>query len=430
VTAASSRALTDRQGLEEAAPLRRAGIASLEPGSRRIGTVLRWTVAAALLVAAFAADHLTGSEVSSSLYYVVAIVYAAWFLGRLAGLGMALLCALAWLAAYALAGRPFSHPAILLWNLFAEVSIYAAMALTMGFLRDHVAKVRALADRLSDADRLLDREALAVGRLQRELLPDALPRIPGYEWSVHYETCTRAGGDYYDFTALAGGRIGILIADASGHGAPAAVLMAMTRALLHMVTERAPTPDRVVTRLNREMGRLLPPGWFVTACYAILDPPSGSLEYSLAGHAPPVVMRARTGSLERLPASGGPLLGPFPDAAYESARTRLEPGDALILYTDGLPETEDVEGRLLGEDAVLAALESAPSLKPAAIRARMLDCVTRHRAGAAATDDLTVLILGREARAPTGDPGGPPRPPEDATARRIPRRAAVGSRGR
>jgi serine phosphatase RsbU (regulator of sigma subunit) len=396
VTVASSRAPAVPQGPEEAAPSRRAVIAFLEPASGRIGTLLRWTVAAALVLAAFAADHLTGSEVSSSLYYVIAIAYAAWFLGRLAGLGVAVLCALAWFEAYALSGRPFSQPAILLWNLFAEISIYAAMALAMSFLRSHVAKVRALAHRLLDANRLLEREALAVGRLQRDLLPGALPRIPGYEWSVHYETCTRAGGDYYDFTARADGRIGILIADASGHGAPAAVLMAMTRTLLHTVAEHSPTPDCVLNRLNREMGRLLPAGWFVTACYAILDPPSGSLEYSLAGHAPPIVMRASTGSPERLPASGGPLLGPFPEVAYVSARARLEPGDALILYTDGLTEAEDIEGRLLGEDAVRIALESAPSLWPDAIRARVLDCVTRHRAGASASDDLTVLILGRE----------------------------------
>ena len=363
----------------------------------RNGTVLRWTVAAALLVGAFTADHLTGSEVSSSLYYVIAIAYAAWFLGRLAGLGLAALCTLAWLVAYELAGRPFSQPAILAWNLLAELSIYAAMALALGFLRDHVGKVRALADRLSEANRQLDREALAVGRLQRELLPVACPRIPGYEWSVHYETCTRAGGDYYDFTALADGRIGILVADASGHGAAAAVLMAMTRTLLHAVAEQAPAPDRVLARLNREMGRLLPAGWFVTACYAVLDPPTGSLEYSLAGHAPPVVMRARTGSPEDLPAAGGPLLGPFPGVTYASARTRLEPGDALVLYTDGLTEAEDAEGRLLGEEAVRSALGSVPGLEPGAILARMLDRVARHRAGAAASDDLTLLILGREA---------------------------------
>ncbi len=397
MTVASARPRADPPGPEQAAPSPRPRAPFLEPDSRRIGALLRWIVAAALLLAAFAADHLTGSEVSSSLYYVIAIAYAAWFLGRAAGLGMAVLCALAWLEAYTLAGRPFSHLAILLWNLFAEVSIYAAIALASSFLRDHVTRVRALADHLADANRLLDREALAVGRLQRELLPCSLPRIPGYEWSVHYETCTRAGGDYYDFTVLPGGRIGILIADASGHGAAAAVLMAMTRTLLHTVTESSPTPEHVLGRLNREMGRLLPSGWFVTACFAILDPSSGSLEYSLAGHAAPVVIRAHTGPPECLPAAGGPLLGPFPGARYDSARTRLEPGDALILYTDGLTEAEDAGGRLLGEDAVRTALGSAPGLEPDAIRARVLDCVGRHRAGVAASDDLTLLILGRKA---------------------------------
>ena len=397
LTAASSRPPAERRGPQEAASWPRASVAVQEHGSSKIGRVLRWTVAAALLVTAFAADRLTGNEVSSSLYYVIGVAYAAWFLGRLPGLGMAVLCVFAWLGAYELVGRPFSHPLVLLWNLFVEISIYASIALTFSFLREDAEKIRSLADRLADANHLLDREALAVGRLQRELLPDALPRIPGYEWSVHYETCTRAGGDYYDFTLLAGGRVGILIADASGHGAPAAVVMAMTRTLLHTATEPFPGPDRVMARLNREMGRLLPDGWFVTACFAVLDPPSGMLEYSLAGHAPPIVIRARTGSPEVLPAAGGPLLGPFPEVTYEAGRTCLEPGDALVLYTDGLTEAEDIDRRLLGEDAVRAACGSAPSLKPDAIRARMLDCVTRHRAGVAASDDLTVLILGREA---------------------------------
>jgi serine phosphatase RsbU (regulator of sigma subunit) len=396
VTAGSSRAAARGQGTGPAAPPPPAAGAR-ELGSSRIGATLRWSVAAALLVAAFSADRLTGSEVSSSLYYVIAIAYAAWFLGRLAGLGMALLCTLAWLWAYELVGQSFSHPLVLLWNLFAELSIYAAIALTFNFLHDDAAKIRGLVDRLADANHLLNREALAVGHLQRDLLPAAVPAIPGYEWSVHYETCTRAGGDYYDFTRLADGRVGILIADASGHGAPAAVVMAMTRTLLHTTPEPFPTPDRLLARLNREMGRLLPDSWFVTACFAVLDPSSGALEYSLAGHSPPIVLRARTGSPECLKAAGGPLLGPFPEVAYGSARTRLEPGDALILCTDGLTEAEDGEGRLLGEAAVRAALESAPDLDPDAILARMLGCVTRHRAGAAASDDLTVLILGRKA---------------------------------
>jgi phosphoserine phosphatase RsbU/P len=361
------------------------------------GTVIRWTGAFALLTAAFVADVATGGEVSSSLDYVIAVAYAAWFLGRAEGIGMAVLSALAWLAAYFVVGRPFSQTAVLLWNVSAEVAIYSAMAVLLGSLREHVVRVRALADRLAEANHLLDREAQAVGRLQRELLPAAPPSIPGYAWAVHYETSTRAGGDYYDFVTRPDGHVGVLIADASGHGAPAAVLMAMTRTLLHAVAASAPTPAAVLARLNRQLGRLLPAGWFVTACYAILDPGSGALVYSLAGHDPPFVLRARDRSLEPMPPRGGPMLGPWSEATFESGETRLGPGDALVLHTDGLTEAADPAGRLLGLPAVLAAVASVPDLRPETIRTRVLELVTSHRAGAAVSDDLTLMVLGREA---------------------------------
>lgn len=359
-------------------------------------TVLRWAGALALLGGAFVLDVATGGEVSSSLDYVIAIAYAAWFLGRVPGLAMAAASALAWLAAYTLVGQPFSRTAVLLWNLGAELAIYSTMAVLLGSLREHVTRVHALADRLGEANRQLDHEARAVGRLQRELLPDAPPRIPGYTWAVHYETSTRAGGDYYDFITHQDGRVGILIADASGHGAPAAVLMAMTRTLLHVAAAGAPTPPAVLTSLNRELGRLLPAGWFVTAGYAILDPDSGTLTYSLAGHEPPFVLRARDRSLERLPLHGGPLLGPWPEAAFGSGETRLDPGDALILYTDGLPEAAGPTGQLLGFPELRATLESVPDLRPETIRAAAVDLANAHRAGAAISDDLTLMVLGRE----------------------------------
>lgn len=365
------------------------------PGARD-GGVLHRTAALALLAAAFAVDVVTGGEVSASLVYVVAVAYAAWFLGRVPGISMALLSALAWLAAHVAVGPPYSRTAVLLWNLGAEIAIYSAMALLLGSLREHVVRIRALADRLAEANDLLDREAQAVGRLQRELLPPAPPSTPGYEWALHYETSTRAGGDYYDFFARSDGRVGLLIADASGHGTPAAVLMAMTRSLLHAVAADEPTPAAVLTRLNRELGRLLPAGWFVTACYAVLDPADGTLAYSLAGHDPPLVLRARDRSLETVPLSGGPLLGPWPQAAYESGRTRLEPGDALFLYTDGLTEAMGPAGELLGLPEVRAALASLPDLRPGTIRDRVLDRVARHRDGAAVSDDLTLVVLGRE----------------------------------
>jgi sigma-B regulation protein RsbU (phosphoserine phosphatase) len=354
-----------------------------------------WVIAGALLVAAFLTDYWTGEEVSSSLYYVVAVSYTAWFLGRGPGLAMALLGSCSWFTAYVLVGHPFSSTAILVWNLIAESTIYTAAAWTLGSLRSSFRNAHALATRLRITNLALDRETQAVGRLQREMLPGQPPDLPGYEWSLHYETSTRAGGDYYDFVALPEGRVGILIADASGHGAAAAVLMAVTRALFHQAAGEALPPDRLLADLSRSLGQLLPPGWFVTAGYAILDPASGSLHYSLAGHDPPLLLRSGARRVERLPVRGGPLLGPFAQLPFASSCIELAPGDRLIMHTDGLTEAEDPEGHLLGEQAVQETLAFAIDLEPDAIRARLLERVARHRAGRPAGDDLTLLILSR-----------------------------------
>jgi serine phosphatase RsbU (regulator of sigma subunit) len=368
-----------------------------ESAASKSATARRWAIAVTLLAAAVLTDYLTGEEVTSSLYYVVVVSYTTWFLGRRAGLAMAALSGLAWLGVYFLVGHPFSKTIVLVWNLAAESAIYTTFALVLGTVGDAFRRARALAERLRVTNQALDREIQAVGRLQRELLPAEMPRIPGYEWSVHYETSTRAGGDYYDFVTLPEGRVGILIADASGHGAPAAVLMAMARSLFHEVAAQNCGPERVMSEMERRLAALMPTGWFVTACYIVLEPASGAFEYSLAGHDPPWVLRAGAGAVERLPVSGGPLLGPFTEIGYGASRSRLDPGDVLVLSTDGLSEAQDREGHLLGDDAVRATLASSGALEADAVRDRVLERVAQHRGGAVASDDMTLLILGRAA---------------------------------
>jgi len=254
---------------------------------------------------------------------------------------------------------------------------------------------RLLAARLDRVNRALDRETHAVGELQRELLPPVPPAIHGYQWEQHYATSTRAGGDYYDFFSVPDGRIGIVVADASGHGAPAAVLMAMTRVLLHAASDALCPPDRVLARLAAQLARTLPEGWFVTACYGVLDPASGDLEYALAGHDPPFMIRAASRTLERLPIRGGPPLGLLPHLPCESGSTRLEPGDTLVLYTDGLTEAMSPTGELFGAERVRAALEEARCLALRDVREHLLARLDAHRAGAPLSDDLTVLLLRR-----------------------------------
>src|SRR5215831_17599805 len=152
------------------------------PGRRRMNRGVRYAVALLLLVTAFQVDLMTGNEVSSSLFYVVPVAFAAWFLGSTPGLLFAVASAAAWLAAQRLIGVTFSKPSILYWNVTAEGAIYLVTAWVVS---------RVNIDRV-----LLERESLAVGRLQRELLPQALAAMPGYAWESHYVTSTRAGGDY------------------------------------------------------------------------------------------------------------------------------------------------------------------------------------------------------------------------------------------
>jgi serine phosphatase RsbU (regulator of sigma subunit) len=356
---------------------------------------LRPVLVTALLAAAFALDVMSGNEVSASLFYIVAIVAGAWTLGRTGGLVAAGVSALAWVAAYRLAGAPFSRPAILYWNLTAELVVYLGTALAVSQVRAGLERQRLLLARLDHSRRLLEREMHAVGELQRELLPQRAPALPGHEWAIHYETSSRAGGDYYDFFEIGDGRTGVLLADASGHGAPAAVLMAMTRVLLHAATEPLGMPASVLAWLASRIAHELPERWFVTACYLVLDPSTGHFQYALAGHDPPLIVRARERRVERLPLAGGPPLGPFPTFRYEGAAGRLEPGDTLVLYTDGLTETIGPGQELFGASRIEEVLTRATHESVEWMRERMLTRVEAHRSGLAPSDDLTLILLRR-----------------------------------
>src|SRR5215831_10535582 len=356
---------------------------------------LRPVLVAALLAAAFVLDVMSGNEVSASLFYIVAIVAGAWTLERTGGLVAAGVSALAWIVAYRLAGAPFSRPAILYWNLTAELAVYLGTALAVAQVRAGLERQRLLLGRLDHSRRLLEHEMRVVGELQRELLPQRAPALPGHEWAIHYETSSRAGGDYSDFFEVGDGRIGVLLADASGHGAPAAVLMAMTRVLLHATTEPLGVPATVLAWLASRLAHELPDRWFVTACYLVLDPLTGQFEYALAGHDPPKIVRARERRVEHLPLAGGPPLGPFPTFRYEGAAGGLEPGDTLVLHTDGLTEAFGPGQELFGPSRIDEVLAGAAGESVDGMRERMLTRVEAHRSGLAPSDDLTLILLRR-----------------------------------
>ncbi len=208
----------------------------------------------------------------------------------------------------------------------------------------------------------LDRELKVVGTIQRSLLPETMPSIPGFDVAADYETSSRAGGDYYDFFPLENGRWGLFIADVSGHGTPAAVLMAVTHAIAHAEPGVQTPAGSLLAYLNDRLTRAYTrDGTFVTAFYAILDPQAKTLTYARAGHNPPRL--ARGGGVMSLDEVGGLPLGLVEEQSFEEATVSLETGDLLVLYTDGIteamPATPEAEvfgvGRL---DSLLAGCHS------------------------------------------------------------------------
>ena len=194
-----------------------------------------------------------------------------------------------------------------------------------------------LRNQLESALAALDRELLAVGDIQRSLLPQNLPDIPGLAIAAHYLTSARAGGDYYDFFPLDGGAWGLFIADVAGHGTPAAVLMAITHAIAHAQPGVHTPPPHLLKFLNDHLVRSYTrSGMFVTAFYAVFDPATRTLTYATAGHNPPRLLRNQ--QIIPLDTHAALPLGIETGQTYDQATITLKTGDLLLLYTDGITE--------------------------------------------------------------------------------------------
>ena len=243
---------------------------------------------------------------------------------------------------------------------------------------------------------------LAIGRrIQRSLLPRSFPEVDGWTFAAHYEPAREIGGDLYDVFRLRGdaGRIGILIADVTGKGIPAALLMADVRALLHAAADNADGPADALGRVNRILVDERATSLFVTAALIAIDVETGAARYASAGHEAPLLVRA-DGRIERVDAAG-PILGAFGDASFAEERTVIAPGDALLFYTDGLTEARDPGRRFYGEEPVLATLGAVSGRSAAAIRDALVADVLAFRGAAEPFDDLTLLVAERR---PSGAP--------------------------
>jgi sigma-B regulation protein RsbU (phosphoserine phosphatase) len=253
--------------------------------------------------------------------------------------------------------------------------------------------------------RRLEEQLEVARRIQRMLLPRDLPELPGHVLAGENLPSSAVGGDWFDFVPRDDGRWAVVIADVSGNGIPAGLIMAGFRAELRAALRRTDDPREAFAEVNRILCGELDPDYFVTAFLGIYDPRSGSLRYASAGHEPALLVRSG-GGFERL-MEGGLLLGVFCEATYDQAMVHLAPGDRLLLYTDGLSDAIDPWGGPLGEDGVLRLLAEADeaALDPADVPGWMLRRAEDEAAELPEeADDRTLVVLRRELRAP--DPSG------------------------
>ncbi len=251
-----------------------------------------------------------------------------------------------------------------------------------------------LRDELKRAYEQLEREMRVVADIQRSLLPQALPAIPGLELGAHYQTSRWAGGDYYDFFPLPGGRWGLLIADVSGHGTPAAVMMAITHSLAHGLPGDPEPPGRLLGHVNRQLCQRYSAGsneGFVTAFYGIYDPADRILSYARAGHNPPRLRRCGSSAVIALDEIGGPPLGLFDAVEYGEATIALRPDDTLAFYTDGITEAADPRGGQFGTGRLDEILGRCDLDAPGIVRA-VIDAVDAFTDGQPPEDDRTLLV--------------------------------------
>ncbi len=269
-------------------------------------------------------------------------------------------------------------------------------------LWDVAAGFNRMADGLERGRRLeLERERLEsemalARRIQARLLPAQPPRVAGADIAGLSEPARAIGGDYYDHIALADGRVALVIADVSGKGVPAALLMSAFRASLMSQLDDTSDPAVVMARVNRFLHRSVDPGKFVTAFLGVLDPASGRFEYCNAGHNPPFVV-TRAGEVTTLE-TGGLLLGMLEASRYELGALELVPGATLALFTDGVTEAQAAGGAMWGEAPLVELLRGHPDEPCEAFARRIVDEVRRFEGEQGPSDDITLLLARRTGR--------------------------------
>lgn len=267
-------------------------------------------------------------------------------------------------------------------RLVAQIARFAAIKLETTRLRDEAIQKR-----------IMDEELKTASIIQRRLLPPPPTRIPGYTFTGTNRPCRTVSGDYYDFVVRPDGRIYFVIADVSGKGVTAGLMMAGLQAAFRIFSKNDPDPATLVAQLNVVLKENLPQSKFVTLFLGRLDTKSGTVEYANAGHTPPLHIRAD--SVDELMETDL-LLGVVSRAQYTNRTVVLAPGDSLVLFTDGVTEAENADGIELGSQTVIERLGRLHGAQASSIAHEVDGAVLAHVGEPEALgDDVTLVVVSR-----------------------------------
>ncbi len=260
----------------------------------------------------------------------------------------------------------------------------------------NVAAIRIENARLAEieqAERIMQRDLAQAAEIQGRMLPDKAPAVEGADLAGFNAACRTVGGDYFDFFPYGGGRVALALGDVSGKGMPASLMMMALHARVQVLAEDPGDLAAFMTRLNKATCAKCPSNRFITFFFCVLDAATGELAYANAGHNPPILMRA-SGEAELLE-GGGPPLGILPMAPYRQLQAHLQPGDMLVLYSDGVTEANNAAFDEYGEERFIDVLRQHREQPAEAIVAAVTRSLTEFAAGAPPADDITLQVARR-----------------------------------
>jgi len=260
----------------------------------------------------------------------------------------------------------------------------------------NVAAIRVESARLAEveqAERIMKRDLTQAAEIQRGILPETAPKVPGLQLAGFNAPCRTVGGDYYGFVSYPSGRVGLALGDVSGKGMAAALMVMAFEARLRVLVEDTENPATLVVRLNKITCANCPSNRFITFFFSVLDPATGNLSFANAGHNPPIVVRT-SGEVEMLD-GGGPVLGVLAIAPYSEQQARLGPGDLLVVYSDGVTEAANIAEEEYGEERLIEVLKRRRTDSSDTIVNAVMESVNQFTSGAPQADDITLVVAKR-----------------------------------